>query len=75
MRWIYLAIVILFAVATIIFAFQNLERVTMSFLGLSTRAPLAVLVAVVYFVGALTGSSVFALLRRSYERSKLDGAA
>lgn len=75
MRWIYLAIVILFAVATIIFAFQNLERVTMSFLGLSTRAPLAVLVAVVYFVGALTGSSLFALLRRSYERSKAAGAS
>lgn len=75
MRWIYLAIVILFAVATIIFAFQNLERVTMSFLGLSTRAPLAVLVAVVYFVGALTGSSLFALLRRSYERSKAGGAS
>ena len=61
---------LLFAAGTVIFAFQNLESVTMSFLGLSARAPLAVVVAVVYFVGAVTGSSLFALLRRSYERSR-----
>jgi uncharacterized integral membrane protein len=32
MRWIYLAVIILVAAATIIFALQNLEIVTMSFL-------------------------------------------
>lgn len=70
MRWIYLAIIILFAVATVIFALQNFEIVTMSFLSFSARAPLALVIAVVYLVGAATGGSLFALLRRSYEGSR-----
>jgi lipopolysaccharide assembly protein A len=70
MRWIYLAIVILFVAAILIFAFQNLGVVTMSFLGFSVRAPLAVLAAVVYVLGAFTGGSLYALLRRSLRESK-----
>jgi putative membrane protein len=70
MRWIYIAVIILFAAATIIFALQNLEIVTMSFLGLNARVPLALLVVVVYFLGAATGGSLLALLRRSYEGSR-----
>jgi uncharacterized integral membrane protein len=70
MRWVYLAVIILFVAATIIFALQNFEAVTMSFLGSTTRVPLALLVAVAYLLGAATGGSLFALLRRSYERSR-----
>jgi putative membrane protein len=70
MRWVYLAVIILFAAATIIFALQNFEIVTMSFLSFNARVPLALLVVVVYLVGAATGGSVFALLRRSYEGSR-----
>ena len=70
MRWIYLGIIILFAVAIIIFALQNFEIVTMSFLGLNARVPLALAVAIVYLLGAATGGSLFALLRRSYEGSR-----
>jgi lipopolysaccharide assembly protein A len=70
MRWIYLAVIILFAAATIIFALQNLEIVIMSFLGFNARVPLALLVGVVYILGAATGGSLFALLRRSYEGSR-----
>jgi uncharacterized integral membrane protein len=70
MRWIYLAFIILFAGATIIFALQNFEIVTMTFLSFNARVPLALLVAVVYLVGAATGGSLFALLRRSYEGSR-----
>ena len=70
MRWIYLAVIILIAAATIIFALQNFEIVTMSFLSFNARAPLALLVAIVYLVGAATGGSLFALLRRSYEGSR-----
>jgi lipopolysaccharide assembly protein A len=69
MRWMYLTVIILFAAATIIFALQNFEIVTMSFLSFNARVPLALLVAVVYLVGAATGGSLFALLRRSYEGS------
>ncbi len=69
MRWIYLAIIVLFVAAIIIFAAQNLAAVTMSFLGFSVRAPLAVMAAVVYVIGAITGGSVFALLRKSVRES------
>ena len=71
MRWIYLATIILFAAATTVFVLQNFQTVTISFLGLEARTPLALLVAVAYLLGGATGGSVFALLRRSYEGSRL----
>jgi lipopolysaccharide assembly protein A len=70
MRWVYLAVIILLAAAMTIFAAQNFEIVTMSFLGLNARVPLAPLVAVAYLLGAATGGSLYALLRRSYEGSR-----
>jgi lipopolysaccharide assembly protein A len=70
MRWIYLAVIILFAAATIVFAAQNFEFVTMSFLGSNTRVPLALVIGVTYLLGAATGGSLFALLRRSYQESR-----
>ncbi|MFY9956075.1 hypothetical protein [Bradyrhizobium sp.] len=70
MRWIHLGIIILFALATIIFALQNFEIVTMSLLGFNARIPLALVVAIAYLLGAATGGSLFALLRRSYEGSR-----
>ena len=47
---------------------------TMSFLGFSIRAPLALIAAVIYLLGAATGGSLFALVRRSYVGSRLIGA-
>ncbi len=70
MRWVYLAVIILFAAATIVFAAQNFEIVTMTFLGFNARVPLALLVAVTYLLGAATGGSLYAMLRRSYEGSR-----
>jgi lipopolysaccharide assembly protein A len=70
MRWIHLGIIILFAAATIIFALQNFDIVTMSLLGFNARVPLALVVAIAYLLGAATGGSLFALLRRSYEGSR-----
>jgi putative membrane protein len=70
MRWVYLAIVVLFVIAILIFAVQNGEMVAMSFLGFSIRAPLALLAIGVYALGAITGGSLFALLRRSMQGAK-----
>ena len=70
MRWIYMAAIVLFVVAVLIFALQNLKSVTVSYLGSRIRAPLAVLAIVIYVLGAVTGGSVLALLRRSYQGSK-----
>ena len=44
MRWFYLAIVVVFVAALIIFVFQNAQSVSMSFLALGLTLPLAVLV-------------------------------
>lgn len=70
MRWFYLVIVVLFVAATLIFVLQNFDLVTMAFLGTRIRVPLALLVAVVYVLGAITGGSLFALLRHSIRESK-----
>jgi uncharacterized integral membrane protein len=70
MRWLHLTVIVLFAAATLIFVLQNRDAVTMSFLAFSFRAPFGVLIAIAYVVGAVTGSSLFALLRRSYKGSQ-----
>jgi uncharacterized integral membrane protein len=72
MRWVHLTIIILLVAATLLFVLQNRDVVTISFLGFSIRAPLAILTAVVYVIGAVTGGSLFALLRRSYKGSQRD---
>jgi lipopolysaccharide assembly protein A len=70
MRWINLAIIVFFVAAAIIFAFENLETVSVSFLGFGVRAPMAILVSVIYVLGTATGGSLFALLRSSYQGSR-----
>lgn len=71
MRWLHLFVVVLFAAAVLTFVAQNFAIVTMSFLGFSARAPLALLVGLVYVLGMVTGGSLLALLRRSLSGSKL----
>jgi uncharacterized integral membrane protein len=70
MRWLYLTVIIVFVAAIVLFAIQNREMVTMSFLGFSARAPLAVLAVIVYVLGAITGGSLFALLRKSVQATR-----
>jgi len=69
-RWVYLIIIVVFVVAVLVFTLQNLGMVTMAFLGFSVRTPLAVLSVVVYVLGAATGASVLALLRKSVRASR-----
>ena len=75
MRWIHLSIIGVFVAATILFGIQNRQLVTMSFLRFDLRAPLAILTVVFYLLGAATGGSLFALLRRSIHRSRARRAA
>jgi len=65
MRFFYLAIVLLFAAATAIFAAQNFQTVTVSVLSVGANIPLAFLVAIIYLLGAVTGGGLLAILRRS----------
>ena len=70
MRWVHLIVIALFAAAVIIFAAQNSEMVTMSFLSFSARAPLALVVAIVYVLGMATGGSLLSLLGRSWHGAR-----
>jgi lipopolysaccharide assembly protein A len=70
MRWIYLTVIVVFVAVILIFVFQNLGVVTMAFLGFAVRAPLSIVAAVMYVLGALTGGSLYALLRKSVHESR-----
>jgi uncharacterized integral membrane protein len=70
MRWIHLTVIGVFVAATFLFAIQNLQMVTISFLGFGVRAPLAILAAIFYVLGAATGGSLYALLRKSIRVSR-----
>jgi len=63
-------IIVLFSAVILLFIVQNRDVVSLSFLHFNIRAPFALLVGIAYVVGALTGGSMLALLRRSYEGSK-----
>lgn len=69
MRWLWLTILVLFAVAMLLFLLQNRDLVTLSFLRFNIRAPFALVVGVAYVVGAVTGGGLLAILRRSYKGS------
>ena len=69
MRFNIIVIVIL-AIVILIFAFQNLQSVTVSFLGFSITASLAVLFVIVYLLGMATGGSVWALIRWAWQGSR-----
>ncbi len=71
MRWVYLAIIVVLAGATLVFAAQNFQSVTMSFLGFSIRLPMAIMALALYLLGMATGGSLLALVRRSIEGAKL----
>ncbi len=70
MRWLYLAIVIVILAALAIFAAQNTSLANVAFLTWAISAPLALIVLVAYVLGAATGGSFYALLRRSVRGSR-----
>jgi len=71
MRWLHLSVVVIFGAAILVFIGQNFEIVTMSFLGFSARTPLAMLIALAYVLGMATGGSLWSLLKRSIQGSRL----
>lgn len=70
MRWVHVAVIVIFVLAIIIFATQNFQVVTMSFLGFSVRSPLALVAVIVYVLGMVTGGSLWSLLRKSFVGAK-----
>jgi len=70
MRWINIAVVVALAAVVLIFALQNLQIVTVSFLGFRVSAPLALQALLIYLLGMITGGGAWALIRWSVEGMK-----
>ena len=70
MRWFNIIVIAVLAIAILIFAFENLQSVTVGFLGFSITAPLAVPSVIIYLLGMATGGSVWALIRWAWEGSR-----
>lgn len=73
MRILYLALIILLAGVTILFALQNLQTITVSFLNWSVTLPIALVVMGAYALGMVSGGSVLAFLRWTLRRSRRPG--
>lgn len=71
MRWFHLGVISILGLALLIFAFQNLQVVSVSFLGFSIRAPLTIFFIVVYVLGMATGGSLWSILRKSWKESRV----
>lgn len=69
MRYVYLAVIVLFFAMVGTFALQNLQSVTTSFLGLQLTAPLAILIAATYLLGMATGGGLFTFLRYTIHKA------
>ena len=67
---LYLAVVVVFTLAVIIFALQNLASITLNFYTFHMTAPLAVFVVVIYVLGALTGGGLYGMVRASYRKAR-----
>jgi len=63
MRFVYVALIVVFAGLVLLFKVQNLESVTVSLFAVSLTLPVSVLVLLIYGLGMLTGGFVLALLR------------
>jgi len=70
MRWVNMAVIAIFVLATLIFAVQNFQSVTVSFLNFRISAPHALLIAIIYLLGMVTGGGVWALMRRAFEGAR-----
>ncbi|MEP9388726.1 hypothetical protein [Mesorhizobium sp. KR9-304] len=70
MRWVHTAVIVVLAVAFLIFALQNLQSVTVAFLGFGITAPLALLFLVIYLLGMATGGSAWTLIRWAWQGSR-----
>ena len=62
-RYLYIALIVVFAGIVLLFKVQNMESVTVSLFSMRATLPTSVLVLGVYVLGMLTGGFVLGLLR------------
>lgn len=69
MRYVYIALIVVFTAIVTLFKFQNLDTATVSLFSASITLPVSALVLLVYVLGMLTGGFVLALLRTWINRA------
>ena len=69
MKYVYIALIVVFAGIVLLFKVQNLTMVTVSLFAASVTLPISFLVLSIYVLGMLTGGMVFALLRTLIRRA------
>jgi uncharacterized integral membrane protein len=70
MRYLYIALIVVFAAAVAMFKFQNLEAATVTLWSMSFTLPMSILVLLIYVLGMLTGGFMLALLRSWIQGAK-----
>jgi uncharacterized integral membrane protein len=70
MRYLYIALIVVFASAVAMFKFQNLEAATVMLWSMSFTLPMSILVLLIYVLGMLTGGFMLALLRSWIQGAK-----
>lgn len=68
MRLVYCCILLILLTAVLVFALQNNETVTVRYLDRNISCSLALLIAVVYLLGMVSGWTVVGYLKRSLQR-------
>jgi uncharacterized integral membrane protein len=68
MRVVYFFILVVVLAAVAVFAVQNNERVTLTYFNWKISSSMALLIAVVYLLGMLSGWTVVGFLTRSWRR-------
>jgi uncharacterized integral membrane protein len=63
MRFVYIALIVVFTAVVLLFKVQNLQTATVSLFSASITLPVSILVVGIYILGMLTGGSLVALLR------------
>ncbi len=69
-RYIYITLIVIISAIILLFKFQNLENITVSFLSMSITIPTSLLVIIVYVLGMLTGGSLLAFIRTLVKGAK-----
>lgn len=70
MRFVYIALIVVFSGIVILFKFQNLQTATVSLFSASVTLPVSLLVFGIYVLGMLTGGSLLALVRSWIEGAR-----
>ena len=69
MRYIQTVVFLIFLATIGIFAIQNRDVITVSFLRWNLSQPVAIVTIVVYILGMLSGWTVLAFAKRSFRRA------